>query len=203
VPSSSRERSLPDGHGAASRGRRLGVSERGAIFDVALKVAERLGTLSGVAAVVLGGSVARGDADARSDIDLGLYYDPARPFAVAALREIARELDDRHRDDLVTDVGRWGPWINGGAWLVIGGARVDWLYRDLARVSGVIADCREGLYASHYQPGHPHAFHTHMYMGEVHHGRAMVDRQGAFAALQALTMPYPPRLRETIIRRSV
>ena len=179
------------------------MSETVAVSDVALKVAERLRTLSGVAAVVLGGSVARGDADASSDVDLGLYYDPARPFAVTALREIARELDDRHRDDLVTDFGGWGPWINGGGWLVIGGTRVDWLYRDLARVGGIIADCLEGRYASHYQPGHPHAFHTHMYMGEVHHGRPLVDRQGAFAALRAFTVPYPPKLRETIVQRNV
>ena len=76
--------------------------------EVALRVAERLRTLGGVAAVVLGGSAARGVADARSDIDLGLYYNPARPFAVSALREIARELDDRHAADLVTDFGGWG-----------------------------------------------------------------------------------------------
>ena len=66
------------------------MNQTTAVPDVALQVAERLRTLNGVAAVVLGGSVARGNADARSDVDLGLYYDPARPFAVPALREIAR-----------------------------------------------------------------------------------------------------------------
>jgi predicted nucleotidyltransferase len=76
--------------------------------EVALRVAERLRTLGGVAAVVLGGSAARGAADARSDVDLGLYYDPARPFAVSALREIAREVDDRHAADLVTDSAAGG-----------------------------------------------------------------------------------------------
>lgn len=179
------------------------MNETAPVPDVALHVAERLRTLSGVAAVVLGGSVARGDADARSDVDLGLYYDPARPFAIPALREVARELDDRHQADLVTDFGGWGPWINGGGWLVIGGTRVDWLYRDLTKVGGVVADCLDGRYATYYQPGHPHAFHTHMYMGEVHHGRPLVDRQGGFAALQTRTVPYPPRLRETVIQRNL
>ena len=79
-----------------------------AVPEVALRVAERLQTVSGVAAVVLGGSAARGVADRSSDVDLGLYYDPARPFAVSALREIARELDDRHAADLVTDFGGCG-----------------------------------------------------------------------------------------------
>jgi hypothetical protein len=147
--------------------------------------------------------MARGDADARSDVDLGLYYDPARPFAIAALREVARELDDRHGADLVTDFGGWGSWINGGGWLVIAGTRVDWLYRDLSKVGGVVGDCLDGRYASYYQPGHPHAFHTHMYMGEVHHGRTLVDRQGGFAGLQTRTVPCPPRLRETAIQRNL
>jgi predicted nucleotidyltransferase len=179
------------------------MNEPAVVPAVALHVAERLQTLGGVAAVVLGGSAARGDADARSDIDLGLYYDPARPFAIAALREVARELDDRHRVDLVTDFGDWGPWINGGGWLVIGGVRVDWLYRDLTKVGGIIADCLDGRFTSYYQPGHPHAFHTHMYMGEVHHGQVLIDRQGTFAALQTRTVPYPPRLRETVIQRNL
>jgi predicted nucleotidyltransferase len=182
---------------------RAAMNQTTAVPDVALQVAERLRTVGGVAAVVLGGSVARGDADARSDVDLGLYYDPARPFAIPALREIARELDDRHTADLLTDFGGWGPWINGGGWLVIGGVRVDWIYRDLTRVGGDIADCVDGRYATHYQPGHPHAFHTHMYMAEVHHGRALVDRQGGFAALQTYTVPYPPRLRETVVQRNL
>jgi len=42
-----------------------------------------------------------------------------------------------------------------------------------------------------------------MYMAEVHHGRALVDRQGGFAALQTYTVPYPPRLRETVVQRNL
>ncbi len=168
---------------------------------VTSRAAEQLASIDGVSAVVLGGSRARGEADALSDVDLGLYYDPARPLAIADLRALARELDDRHPSDAVTEIGGWGPWIVGGGWLEIEGVRVDWIYRDLASVGGVIADCVAGRYSSHYQPGHPHAFHTHMYMAEVHHGRALCDRDGAFAALQARTVPYPPALRVTIIQR--
>ena len=92
------------------------MNETAAVPDVALHVAERLRSLSGVAAVVLGGSVARGDADARSDVDLGLYYDPARPFASPArCAGCARARRSSSGTDLVTDFGGWGPWINGGA----------------------------------------------------------------------------------------
>jgi hypothetical protein len=170
-------------------------------LELAIRVGERLGDVEGVVAVVLGGSLARGDADPLSDVDIGLYYDPARPLAVAELRRLARELDSSDPPAAVTDVGGWGPWIDGGGWLEIDRVRVDWIYRDLARVSAVIADCAAGRFESHYQPGHPHAFHTHMYMAEVHHARALVDRDGAFAALQARTAPYPPALRAAVLQQ--
>jgi hypothetical protein len=168
--------------------------------EVAAAVARRLGAIDGVVAVALGGSRGRGDADGRSDVDLGLYYDPDRRPPLDALRALARELDDRHPEDAVTDFGGWGPWINGGAWLAVNGVRVDWLYRDLAQVERVIAECQAGRPTSHYQPGYPHGFHSHYYLAEVHYGRALVDRGGAFAALQARTRPYPPRLREALLR---
>jgi len=170
------------------------------ISRVADRTAGRLAAIDGVAAVVLGGSRARGEADELSDVDLGVYYDAARPFRVADLRALARELDDRHPPDAVTELGGWGPWIDGGGWLAIEGVRVDWIYRDLASVGRHIADCLAGRFSSHHQPGHPHAFHTHMYMAEVHHGRALFDAGGAFAALQAQTDPYPPALADAIIR---
>ena len=103
-------------------------------------IAARLIAVPGVRAVVLGGSRARGDAAADSDVDLGLYYDPARPPAREDLNALARELDDRHPSDAVTDFGEWGPWINGGAWLTIDGQRVDWLFKDLARTRRVVAE---------------------------------------------------------------
>lgn len=172
-------------------------------IDLANEVAQRLSAIEGVVAVVLGGSAARGEADERSDLDLGIYYRPERPPSVAALRALAQELDDRHPPDAATDYGGWGPWINGGAWLEIRGKRVDWIYRDMAKVAHCMAECRAGRPTLHYQPGHPHGWHTHMYMGEVHHGRALFDPEGAFARLQAETTPYPPLLKAAHLRGSL
>ena len=53
-------------------------------------VVRRLAKIDGVAAIVLGGSRARGNADERSDIDLGIYYDGANPFSTATLGAAAR-----------------------------------------------------------------------------------------------------------------
>jgi hypothetical protein len=163
------------------------------------EIAVRIAAAPGVVSVALGGSWAREDADADSDIDFGVYYDPERPLDVEILSGIARELDDRHPDEPLTAIGGWGPWINGGGWLTIQGRRVDWIYRDLERVGNAIADCRAGRIESHYQPGHPHAFHTHIYMGEVQHARPLSDPDGTLAALRRSTSPYPPALKRAIV----
>ena len=160
---------------------------------VAERVAARLGAIPGVVAVALGGSWARGEAQAGSDVDLGLYYRPDHRPALAALNRLAEALDDRRPTAAVTDFGAWGPWIDGGAWLVIEGQRVDWLFRDLDRVASAVADCRAGRLACAYQPGHPHGFHAHIYAGEVHHARPLHDPEGALAALQQLTATYSAR----------
>ncbi|HYN18196.1 MAG TPA: nucleotidyltransferase domain-containing protein [Actinomycetes bacterium] len=168
---------------------------------MASEVAARVGALEGVVAVALGGSLARGRADSHADVDLGVYYAPTRPFSVAELQVLATELDDRHAPEVV-GLGDWGPWINGGAWTRIQGTKLDLLYRDLRLVDRVLDDCAEGRTTSHYQPGHPHGFHSHSYAGEVHHNLALHDPDGALAERKARTSPYPPRLRQTILRRN-
>jgi hypothetical protein len=169
------------------------------IPDLAQRVADQLGRIDGVVAVVLGGSHARGEARPDSDIDLGIYYRPNRPPSVAALRALAQELDDRHPPDAATEFGAWGPWINGGAWLQIARQRIDWLYRDLDLVARVIDGCRAGRTTCYYQPGHPAGFHDHIYMGEVHYCRPLSDPGNALATFKALTVPYPPLLKRALI----
>jgi predicted nucleotidyltransferase len=166
---------------------------------LAERVAARLGEIEGVAAVALGGSWAREAAHPDSDVDLGIYYHPDRPPSVEALRHLARELDDRHPANAVTDLGEWGPWINGGAWLQIEGRHVDWLYRDLDLVGRTIDECRAGRPSCSYQPGHPHGFHNHIDMGEVHYCRPLVDPRGVLTALKSRTAGYPPPLKRALI----
>lgn len=168
---------------------------------LAQRIADALGRIDGVVAVALGGSWARGTAQPDSDIDLGLYYRPAHRPSVDALRQLAQEIDDRHLPDLVTDYGEWGPWINGGAWLQIDGQHVDWLFRDLDRVAHTIDECRAGRPTCDYQIGHPHGFHNHIYMGEVHYARPLHDPSGALVQLQTLTAEYPPLLKQELINK--
>lgn len=166
---------------------------------LAMQIAARLGSLPGVAAVVIGGSRGRGSHRPASDLDLGIYYHPDEPLDIHMLDRLASSLDDERRAGLLTPVGGWGPWINGGGWLKIQGLAVDFLYRDLTRVAQVIEDCRRGVISMHYQPGHPHGFPSHIYMGEVALCRVLYDPRGVLAALREKTVPYPPALRQAVI----
>ena len=165
------------------------------------ELTEVLATVPGVRAIALGGSRARGTATPRSDYDIGLYYDSATPLDVAALGRVAREVDDRGDEVSVTPIGGWGPWIDGGGWLVVEEMRVDLLYRDLAKVGRVIDECHVGKVEVVYQPGHPHAFVSSIYAGEVALCKILHDPDGALAALRARTTPYPEALKRELRRR--
>ncbi|SEK72728.1 Nucleotidyltransferase domain-containing protein [Paenibacillus sp. cl141a] len=163
------------------------------------RITEELRGVPGVTGVVLGGSRAKGTARPDSDIDIGIYYDEAQGFKVEDIAKIAKELDDEHRDGIITSLGEWGAWVNGGGWLVIEGYHVDFLFRDVHRVSGIINDCSAGKVSAHYQTGHPHAYLNVMYMGEIAICRILWDSDNRIQTLKAKTAPYPKPLQDAMI----
>ncbi len=177
------------------------MASQSEIEDILSLVAGRVAKIDGVAAIVLGGSRARGNADERSDIDLGIYYDGAHPFSTAALGAAAQELDDRHLDGLVTSLGQWGAAVNGGGWLEIRGRYVDFIYREIGAVREAIEDCIAGRPRSVYQLGHPLGFHLQIYAGEVHVCRPFFDPAGAIAELKSLVREYPEKFRAAAIAK--
>src|SRR4029434_6311721 len=80
---------------------------------------DELIAMPGAVAVALGGSRALGASERGTDWDLGLYYRGSIDLTALAARGI------------VYPPGAWGRLMNGGAWLVCGGDRVDVLLRDL------------------------------------------------------------------------
>ncbi|GHF43701.1 hypothetical protein HNQ07_001947 [Deinococcus metalli] len=161
--------------------------------ELASSVAQRLLGVPGVQGVVLGGSHATGTATAMSDLDLGLYYDHASPLDIPALTALCRDLDDSG-EATASDLGGWGPWVDGGAWLTIQGQRVDFIYRDLGRVGHSVQDACAGRVTLHVQPGHPHGIHGHHYAGELASCVILDDLTGGLRALQAQIGTYPPAL---------
>jgi hypothetical protein len=153
----------------------------------------KLPAVPGARAITLGGSRALGTASEHSGDDLGVCYDPI--FA----RAVALDLDDFGLAATITPIGDWGPWIDGGGWLKLRGQPVDVLYRDLSKIRWVIEECRAGEFGRHYQPGHPHAFITANYMGEIAYNRPLWDRQGDLKQLKPLTDLYLPALAKALV----
>ena len=154
------------------------------------RLVRALGGVPGIRAIALGGSRARGEATDRSDYDIGLYYEGDYLIDIGRLAKAAMLLPGAASSS-VTAIGEWGPWINGGAWLTVEGKKVDLLYRELGKVSGVIEAC---------QAGHPHAFVSAIYMGEVALCRVLWDPENVLAGLKRRCEPYPPALGEALIR---
>ncbi|WBB66400.1 nucleotidyltransferase domain-containing protein [Micromonospora sp. WMMD812] len=160
------------------------------------ELAARLRAVDGVVAVALGGSRARGAHRPDSDWDLGLYY--RGELDVPGLHAVAASVADTEAE--LTALGGWGPWVDGGGWLTVGGVAVDWIYRDLDRVQRVWADCRAGRYEVGVQAGHPLGFYSHAYAGEVALCQVLADPTGELAALRDETQAYPPALADALVR---
>jgi predicted nucleotidyltransferase len=167
--------------------------------EMVASLTARLASIPGVAAVVLGGSYARGRAKPGSDIDLGVLYSEALPFSVESIRELAEGVNDTP-DPVVTGFYGWGPWVNGGAWLTIGGQRVDFIYRNVEHVGRVIDDAQAGRYELDYLQQPPFGFFSPTYLGETAVCIPLFDPAARLDDLKRRVSVYPEPLREAVVR---
>ncbi len=165
----------------------------GELRSVAPGLLERLERVRGVEGIALGGSRARGTHQPNSDYDIGIYYDG---LAVAELQALANEYCDAPVE--FTEPGGWGPWVDGGAWLVIGGVHIDVIYRNLDRVAAVWTDCCDGRYVNAIQPGHPLGFWSHAYVGELSLCRPIGTWSAELSELREAACEYPEALAATL-----
>ena len=163
------------------------------------KVLTSLNTIKGIDAIVLGGSRAKGNHSSTSDIDIGIYYRDSSELDVEGLNRAATELDDAHRSNLITGIGGWGPWINGGGWLTIDRIATDFLLRDLNKVSAVIEDCLNQKITIDYQPGHPHGFLNTIYAAEIYYCKVLFDPRLHIGKLKKRITPYPLAIKTGIV----
>lgn len=111
--------------------------------------------------MVLGGSRASGTHRPDSDWDLGVYYRRSqRTLDPEDLRAVGHE-------GYVSEVGEWGPIMNGGAWLTIAATPVDVLYRDLDTVERGLADAEQGRFEILTQNGYIVGAPTYLPVGEL------------------------------------
>ena len=144
------------------------------------RLVDALIPIDGLQALVLGGSQASGTQRPDSDIDVGIYYSEKAPLDIYHLRKIAADLND-FPDPEVTELGGWGLWVNGGAWLTIKGQRVDFLYRNIDLVSTVIDDCNRGEIRIDYLQQPPYGFYSYIYCAETEQSKILYDPKQVIA----------------------
>jgi Domain of unknown function (DUF4037) len=103
-------------------------------------------------------------------------------------------------DPVVTGFYEWGPWVNGGSWLTIGGQRVDFLYKNLDQLERVIRDAYAGRYEHNYSQQPPFGFYSDTYLAELQTCVPLYDPEGLLAQLKASVADYPERLRTRLIQ---
>ena len=158
----------------------------------------QLAQVDGIVAIVLGGSYASGDHHAGSDLDVGLYYAEARPFAVDAVRAIADGVSVAG-SATVTDFYEWGAWVNGGAWIRTAQGKVDFLYRNLDQVQRAVDDAQQGIVHHDYGQQPTFGFYSVIYLAETNICVPLYDPTGVIAGLKAQVAVYPPRLKEKVV----
>ncbi len=168
--------------------------------DLVGAIVARLSRIRGLVAVALGGSYARGTQQPDSDIDLALYYREGCPFSIRDIENVAGQINDAPHP-IVTDFGRWGRWVNGGAWLTVGGQRVDLLYRNIDDLERVIEECGRGNIESDFYQQPPYGFHSYIYLGELGICDILHDPEGSLVRLKKRIIPYPQPLKRAIINR--
>jgi hypothetical protein len=171
-------------------------------FELLRATVAALAAVDGVAAVVLGGSYARGTAHSGSDLDVGVYYSEAAPFAVADIRRVAGQLSAGGAP-VVTDFYEWGPWVNGGAWIQTTAGKLDFLYRSIEHVERTIDEAERGIARRDYYQQPPSGFSSVIYLAETQLCIALVDPAATIARLQRRVATYPAALKHAIINSAL
>ena len=165
-------------------------------------IVTRLKAVRGVQTLVLGGSYASGTQHPDSDIDIAIYYRKEQPLDTGHIRTIATQLNDTS-DPVVTDIGDWGRWVNGGSWLTIRGQRVDFLYRDSDFVARTLDNCNNGIFETDYLQQPPYGFYSYMYCAETQICQPLYDPNGIVSQLKAKVVTYPQPLKHAIIKHAL
>jgi hypothetical protein len=166
------------------------------------QLVDQLSAVTGLAAIVLGGSYASGMHHEGSDMDIGLYYFEARPFSIDAIRRIAEGVADNGKAT-VTGFYEWGAWVNGGAWIHTQQGKVDFLYRNLDQIQRTITEAHQGISRHDYDQQPAYGFYSVIYLAETQICIPLHDPDKLITGLKHQVEIYPPRLKEKVITDSL
>jgi predicted nucleotidyltransferase len=169
--------------------------------QILTQIVQDLQQINGVAAVVLGGSHAAGAATGASDMDVGIYYSANKPFDIAEIKAVARKY--AADPPAVTGFYEWGPWVNGGAWIITEHGKVDFLYRNIEQVTQTIEKAKKGEWENHFEQQPPYGFSSVIYLAETEICIPLYDPEKVIERLKLEVQQYPQQLREAIIKQSL
>ena len=166
------------------------------------RLVEQLSRITGISAVVLGGSYASGTHHQASDMDIGLYYYEASPFSIAEIRHIAEEVSV-NETATVTEFYEWGAWVNGGAWIHTPQGKVDFLYRNVDQIQKTITEAQQGISHHDYDQQPTYGFYSVIYLAETQICIPLYDPESLIAKLKRSVEIYPPKLKQKVIADSL
>ncbi|HEX8391334.1 MAG TPA: DUF4037 domain-containing protein [Longimicrobium sp.] len=155
------------------------------------------GFSAGPCGTALGGSWAKGGADAQSDVDVYLFCDSVGPRA--------------ERDAMVVrafgagaEPHSWGadePLDQCGTDFAVDGVRVECWIRGADGVERTIAACREARIERTLSVWAVMGFFNYVALADVRAMRILDDPGGRLAGWKSLVDPYPEALRQAVLRR--
>jgi hypothetical protein len=161
-------------------------------------LAPKLWEVAGVKGVALLATQTNGISRSDADIEVAVLYFDDEPFEIAALRSALEEVND-HLEPVVTEIGGLGPWMNGSAQLIIGGFRVDVLFRSVDSYRRVIAQAKQGFAEHDWLQQPPYGFASVSYLGEVDVATPLLDPKELWSDLKESVRPYPPQLKANLV----
>ena len=135
-------------------------------------------------------------------MDIGLYYIERAPFQIGEIRRIAGRIST-HGSPTVTGFYEWGPWVNGGAWILTKAGKVDFLYRNLDQVQRTIEQAQQGIVHHDYDQQPAFGFYSVAYLAETRINIPLFDPKGVITQLKGLVQTYPPRLKDRLVAGSL
>jgi hypothetical protein len=148
-------------------------------------------------AIALGGSHAKGTADAEADVDLYLFAHAVLPG------------DERKRiaSDFSPEIGSirsWGddaPFTNAGTDFRFRGHTVECWLRDIGHIEQSIAECRQGVVKREFVTWTTTGFYNHCCLSDVSVMVPLDDPFGIIARWKSQVSTYPPKLRQAIVNQ--
>lgn len=164
-------------------------------------IADLLGLVRSLAdgeyGIALGGSYAKGTADADSDLDLYLFSKRIRP------REERQRLVAAYSPDITAlvcwDVG--DPVTQCGTDFRYCGRLVETWTRSIDAIDAVIEECRQGIVKRNLVTWTTTGFYNHCCLSDIQVMIPLEDPAGIISLWKSLIAVYPPKLKQAIIEQ--